>query len=72
MRQPMTTEQILSVLGETPPRLRSLTGDLTEAMVHAAPEHGEWSVAEITAHLRSCADVWGRLLALVGDLWRTQ
>jgi len=58
----MTREQILSVLRDTPDRLRCLTGDLTEAKLHAAPEPGEWSVAEIAAHLRSCADVWGRAI----------
>jgi hypothetical protein len=56
-RQLMTTEQILSVLRDTPDRLRRLTGDLAEARLHAAPEPGEWSAAEIAAHLRSCADV---------------
>jgi hypothetical protein len=61
----MTTEQILSVLRDTPDRLRCLTGDLTEAKLHAAPEPGEWSVAEIAAHLRSCADVWGRAIETI-------
>ena len=59
-RQLMTMEQILSILRDTPERLRGLTGDLTEAELHAAPEPGEWSVTEIAAHLRSCADVWVR------------
>jgi hypothetical protein len=61
----MTMEQILSVLRDTPDRLRCLTGDLTEAKLHAAPEPGEWSVAEIAAHLRSCADVWGRAIETI-------
>ena len=61
-RQLMTTEQILSVLRETPERFRWLTADLSETSLHAAPEAGEWSVAEIAAHLRSCADVWGRAI----------
>lgn len=42
-----------------------LDGDLTEAKLHAAPEPGEWSVAEIAAHLRSCADVWGRAIETI-------
>jgi len=58
-RQLMTIGQILSVLRDTPDRLSDLTGDLTEAQLHATPEPGEWSVTEIAAHLRSCADVWG-------------
>ena len=58
-RQPMTVEQILSILRETPDRLSGLTVDLAEAKLRATPEPGEWSVTEIAAHLRSCADVWG-------------
>jgi hypothetical protein len=61
----MTTEQILFVLRDTPDRLRGLTGDLSESRLHAAPEPGEWSVAEIAAHLRSCADVWGRAIETI-------
>jgi DinB superfamily len=64
-RQLMTMEQILSVLRDTSDRLSSLTCDLTEARLHAAPEPGEWSVAEIAAHLRSCADVWGRAIETI-------
>ncbi|MGI9005369.1 MAG: DinB family protein [Streptosporangiaceae bacterium] len=58
-RQLMTAEQILSILRDTPGRLGGLPGDLNEAELRAAPGPGEWSVTEIAAHLRSCADVWG-------------
>ncbi len=64
-RQLLTMEQILSILRDTPERLRGLTGDLTEAKLHAAPEPGEWSVTEIAAHLRSCADVWGQAIETI-------
>jgi hypothetical protein len=64
-RQLMTMEQILSILRDTPERLRDLTGDLTEAELHTAPEPGEWSVTEIAAHLRSCADVWGAAIETI-------
>ena len=64
-RQLMTKEQILSILRDTPERLRRLTGDLTEAELHAAPEPGEWSVTEIAAHLRSCADVSGQAIEAI-------
>jgi hypothetical protein len=64
-RQLMTVEQILSILRETPDRLSGLTGDLAEATLHAAPEPGEWSVTEIAAHLRSCADVWGEAIETI-------
>lgn len=64
-RQLLTMEQILSILRDTPDRLSGLTGDLTEAELHAAPEPGEWSVTEIVAHLRSCSDVWGAAIETI-------
>lgn len=64
-RQLMTVEQILSILRETPGHLGGLPADLTEAELHAAPWPGEWSVTEIAAHLRSCADVWGAAIETI-------
>ncbi len=64
-RQLMTMEQILSILRDTPERLGGLTGDLTDSKLRAAPEPGEWSVTEIAAHLRSCADVWGQAIETI-------
>ncbi len=64
-RQLMAMEQILSILRDTPERLRGLTGDLTEDELRAAPEPGQWSVTEIAAHLRSCADVWGQAIETI-------
>jgi hypothetical protein len=64
-RQRMAPEQILAILRETPARLRDLTSDLTEAQVQASPGPGAWSVTEIAAHLRSCADVWGEAIETI-------
>ena len=64
-RQLMAVAQILSILRATPDRLSDLTGDLAEAKLHAAPEPGEWSVTEIAAHMRSCADVWGEAIQTI-------
>jgi hypothetical protein len=58
-RQLMTIEQIFSILRQTPDRLIELTAGVTASQLQVAPEPGEWSVAEVLAHLRSCADVWG-------------
>ena len=58
-RQLMTIEQILAILRQTPDRLTELTADVTGSQLRVAPEPGEWSVVEVLAHLRSCADVWG-------------
>jgi DinB superfamily len=64
-RQLMAIEQILSILRDTPDRLSDVTGGLTEAQLRASPEPGEWSVTEILAHLRSCADVWGNAVETI-------
>src|ERR1039458_6405084 len=61
----MTVEQILSVLRETPNRLATLTGMATPAHLRAVPQPGKWSVTEVLAHLRSCADIWGDAIATI-------
>ena len=55
----LTTEQVLTLLAETPPRIAGLTGGLTPAQLRAAPSHDGWSANDVLAHLRACADVWG-------------
>jgi hypothetical protein len=64
-RPVMTVEQILSVLRETPNCLTTLTGPATPAQLRAVPEPGEWSVTEVLAHLRSCADMWGNAIETI-------
>jgi hypothetical protein len=64
-RELLSTEQILCILRETPDRLGRVTDGLTDAQLHARPVPGEWSVAEILAHLRSCADVWGKAIEMI-------
>lgn len=57
-----TIEQVLSLLAETPPRLATLTADLTPAQLCTAAAPGQWSANEVLAHLRACADVWGNCI----------
>jgi hypothetical protein len=56
------TEQVLTLLAETPPRIAALTADLSPAQLHTAPDHDGWSVNDVLAHLRACADVWGNYI----------
>jgi hypothetical protein len=35
--------------------------------LHAAPAPGEWSVNEVLAYLRACADMWGNSIAAIID-----
>jgi hypothetical protein len=57
---PLTIEQILTNLAETPARLYGLTEGLTPAQLLEPPEPDEWSARDVLAHLRACADMWAR------------
>ena len=58
-RSPLTIKQILTILTETPSRIADLTDGLTAVQLRTPPGQDEWSVNDVLAHLRSCADVWG-------------
>ena len=60
---PLTIEQVLTRLPETPPRLAALTAGLAPAQLQTCPGPAEWSLNDILAHLRSCSDVWGGTIA---------
>jgi hypothetical protein len=60
--QSLTSEQVLALLAATPPRIAALAAELTPAQLQAAPPDGGWSVNEVLAHLRACADVWGNCI----------
>ena len=61
----LTIEQVLTLLTQTPPRIAALTAGLTSAQLHTPLSPGEWSVNDILAHLRSCADVWGDCIRII-------
>lgn len=56
---PPSTEHLLQLLSKNIEQITALTVDLTDTQLHVAPVPEEWSLNEILAHLRSCADVWG-------------
>ncbi len=58
-RGSLTIEQALTQLAATPPRLAALTAGLAPAQLQTRPGPAEWSLNDILAHLRSCADMWG-------------
>jgi hypothetical protein len=62
---PHTTGQILALLADTPTRLAGLTAGCSPEQLGTPPEPGEWSVSELLAHLRACADVWGRSITRI-------
>jgi hypothetical protein len=62
---PRSIEQILSMLAEAPRHLADLSGGLPPAHLLTPPEPGEWSARDVLAHLRACADMWGKYMAVM-------
>ncbi len=58
-------DQILTMLAAAPPRLAAATAGCAPAALRTAPAPGEWSAAEVLAHMRACADVWGDCIAAI-------
>lgn len=55
--------QTLTMLAAAPPRIAALTAGLPPAHLQTRPGRDEWSVNEVLAHLRACADMWGGCIA---------
>ena len=54
------TEQLLQALAETPRRIAAASRGLENAQLQFKPDEQAWSANDILAHLRACADVWGK------------
>lgn len=52
-------DSVVAMLGNGPRRIAAATGGLSPAALAWKPAPDSWSVNEILAHLRACADVWG-------------
>jgi hypothetical protein len=61
----LTIEQALTLLEATPPRLAALSDGVTPVQWQAAPAPGEWSANDVLAHLRACADMWGKYIMAI-------
>ena len=42
-----------------------LTEGLPPAQLTNPPKPGEWSVRDVLAHLRACADMWGKYIVVI-------
>jgi hypothetical protein len=60
-----TIEQILTILAATPPHLADLTAGRPPTHLLAPPAPDEWSVRDVLAHLRACADMWGQAIVAI-------
>lgn len=61
----LSIEQNLTMLAATPARLARLAEALTPAQLLTPPQPSEWSARDVLAHLRACADVWGRYIVQI-------
>jgi len=61
----LTIDQVLSALTEQPNAIAALTAGLRRTRLHGSARRGEWSVNDVLAHLRSCADMWGECIATI-------
>ena len=57
--------EVLDLLRAAPPRIAAATEGWTPEELHARPGGDEWSAAEVLAHLRACADVWGACIRTI-------
>jgi len=55
----MNRAAVLEMLETTPRRIASVTRRLSDGELNWKPAADSWSINEVLAHLRSCADVWG-------------
>lgn len=53
-------DAVLTALSQTPKDIAIITRGYSERQLLNKPEAGAWSAQEIVAHLRACAEVWGR------------
>lgn len=60
-RKLLANNEVLELLTAAPARITSLAAGLDAQQLGAAPGGG-WSPNEVLAHLRSCADVWGKCI----------
>lgn len=51
-------EKYLAILASTPQRIQQATKGLEETRLQFKSDRSSWSLNDILAHLRSCADLW--------------
>jgi hypothetical protein len=65
VRNSLRPDEILGLLAGAPAEIAAATTALTAAETETAPLAGEWSLVQLLAHLRACADVWGGAMAAI-------
>lgn len=63
---PQDTSRILELLAHAPLRLEKATRHFQATRLYLRSDVEPWSVSDILAHLRACADVWGHsIIAMI-------
>ena len=52
-------------LAATPRRIAKMSRSVENARLYTVTEEEDWSARDILAHLRACADVWGRSMVIM-------
>jgi hypothetical protein len=65
---PAEIEMTLKLLAATPRDLASISKGLDHTRLHRSSDEEPWSANDILAHLRACADVWGKsIMAMIAQ-----
>jgi len=54
------TNLTLTALSDTPKQIARIARGCNDLQLHRKPAPDAWSARDIVAHLRACAEVWGR------------
>lgn len=57
---PAEIENVLDQLQQAPLRIVEMTTGVENDRLYARPDTESWSANDLLAHLRACADVWGK------------
>lgn len=61
-------EKVIEALADMPLRIESLSKGLDKTFLHLRSEEESWSPNDILAHMRACADVWGKsIMAMISQ-----
>jgi len=58
----LSIDEVLHLLRTNPEEIAASTGGLSDHQAASRPGPEDWSVNEILAHLRACADMWGEAI----------
>ena len=65
---PVEIKKILASLAATPQLLKALSIGLNKDQLHYRSDEEPWAANDILAHLRTCADVWGKsIMAMISQ-----